>query len=78
MPVIAGDTGMTIRAPLQHLDKAGIITRGLELGVDFSLTRTCYDPGSDGAPCGRCDACILRARGFAQLGIADPAMAAAQ
>ena len=71
-------TDVTIRAPLQHLDKAGIIARGLELGVDFGLTRTCYDPGLDGAACGHCDACILRARGFAQLGIADPALTVAR
>ena len=71
-------TDLTVRAPLQHLDKAGIITRGLELGVDFSLTRTCYDPTVDGSACGHCDACILRARGFAQLGIADPALVVAR
>ncbi len=65
--------GLTIRAPLQHLDKAAIIRRGLELGVDFAMTRSCYDPATSGAACGLCDACVLRQRGFADLGITDPA-----
>lgn len=63
---------LTIRAPLQHLDKAAIITRGMELGVDFGMTRSCYDPDDSGTPCGLCDACVLRQRGFAQLGLVDP------
>ena len=63
-----------IHAPLQHLTKADIIRRGLSLGLDYSLTHSCYDPAADG-PCGHCDSCILRAAGFAQLGIADPAVA---
>ncbi|NGZ27363.1 MAG: 7-cyano-7-deazaguanine synthase, partial [Magnetococcales bacterium] len=62
-----------IHAPLQHLDKAGIIQLGLSLGVDFSQTHSCYDPQEEGAACGACDACRLREQGFAQLGIADPA-----
>jgi len=62
-----------IHAPLLHLDKAAIIERGRALGVDYGLTTSCYDPAVDGAACGRCDACLLRARGFAQLGIDDPA-----
>ncbi len=70
-------TDLTVRAPLQHLDKAGIIGRGRELGVDFSITRSCYDPTVDGSACGHCDACILRARGFAQLGLTDTAPMAA-
>lgn len=62
-----------IHAPLLHLTKAEIIARGRELGVDFGLTRTCYDPAPDGAACGRCDACTLRLRAFAELGLVDPA-----
>jgi len=62
-----------IRAPLLHLTKAQIIARGRELGVDYALTTSCYDPGSDGRACGRCDACRIRERGFAELGLADPA-----
>ena len=59
-------------APLQHLTKAGIIRAGLELGVDYSLTHSCYDPTETGRPCGRCDSCVLRARGFAEAGVIDP------
>ena len=61
-----------IHAPLQHLTKADIIRRGLELGLDYGITHSCYDPGKDGTPCGRCDSCALRAAGFAQVGIPDP------
>ena len=64
---------LTIMAPLVHLSKAAIIRRGVELGLDYGLTHSCYDPGSGGAPCGRCDSCRLRARGFAEAGFADPA-----
>src|SRR5690606_19132724 len=67
------DGGLRIHAPLLRLSKAEIITRGRELGVDYGLTRTCYDPDADGAACGRCDACTLRLRAFAQLGLTDPA-----
>jgi 7-cyano-7-deazaguanine synthase len=63
-----------IRAPLLELSKAQIIERGRELGVDYSLTWSCYSPGPEGRPCGRCDACAIRRRGFAELGIPDPAM----
>ncbi len=59
-------------APLQQLSKAGIIRLGLELGLDYGLTHSCYDPGPDGRPCGRCDSCQLRARGFAEAGVSDP------
>lgn len=65
--------GLRIHAPLLRLSKAEIIGRGRELGVDYGLTRTCYDPAGDGAACGRCDACRLRLRAFAQLGLVDPA-----
>jgi 7-cyano-7-deazaguanine synthase len=61
-----------IWAPLQQLTKAGIIRIGLELGVDYGLTHSCYAPGPDGRPCARCDSCRLRARGFAEAGVADP------
>jgi len=59
-------------APLQHLTKAGIIRAGLELNVDYGLTHSCYQPGDGGRPCGRCDSCVLRARGFADAGVPDP------
>ena len=59
-------------APLQHLTKGAIIRTGLELGLDYGLTHSCYNPTPDGAPCGRCDSCVLRARGFAEAGTADP------
>jgi 7-cyano-7-deazaguanine synthase len=62
----------TIHAPLVALTKAEIIERGIALGVDFSITISCYDPMPDGAACGGCDACLLRAKGFADAGVADP------
>lgn len=65
-------TKLHINAPLAQLSKAEIIRRGLELGVDYSLTTSCYDPTRDGAACGDCDACQLRLRGFAEVGIRDP------
>lgn len=72
----AGVEGQTLRlyTPLQHLTKAGIIRLGQELGVDYGLTHSCYDPGPDGRPCGHCDSCLLRARGFEEAGTPDPAM----
>jgi len=57
-----------LHTPLQQLSKAQIVRLGRELGVDLSLTISCYDPSADGVPCGRCDACELRARGFAEAG----------
>lgn len=64
-----------IRAPLLHWTKREIIEKGLELGVDYGMTHSCYDPEDMGKPCGRCDSCILRAEAFTQLGFAmDPAM----
>lgn len=66
-------TDLTVRAPLTTLSKADIIAKGNALGVDFGLTRSCYDPTPDGTGCGHCDACTLRLRGFAQLGLVDPA-----
>jgi 7-cyano-7-deazaguanine synthase len=63
----------TIHTPLIHLTKGQIIARGLELGVDYGLTLTCYQPDPKGRACGRCDACLLRLKGFAQAGTPDPA-----
>jgi len=59
-------------APLQDLDKAAIIRRGIELGLDYSLTHSCYDPSPEGLACGHCDSCLLRKRGFEQAGVHDP------
>lgn len=67
-----GGRDIRIRAPLLHLGKAEIIERGLALGVDYSLTVSCYDPDGTGAACGHCDACHLRLDGFAAAGKADP------
>ncbi len=61
-----------VRAPLLHLGKAEIIRMGTALGVDYSLTWSCYDPTPDGLACGRCDSCILRRRGFQEAGVPDP------
>jgi 7-cyano-7-deazaguanine synthase len=61
-----------IRAPLSSMTKAEIIRRGVALGLDYGLTHSCYDPLPHGAPCRRCDSCVLRARGFAEAGIEDP------
>jgi 7-cyano-7-deazaguanine synthase len=61
-----------IHAPLIHMTKADIIRRGIALGVDFGLTHSCYDPGASGRPCGRCDACLIRAAGFREAGAEDP------
>jgi 7-cyano-7-deazaguanine synthase len=59
-------------APLLHMTKADIIRRGVELGVDYGLTHSCYDPAPDGAACGHCDSCILRRNGFNEAGVHDP------
>jgi 7-cyano-7-deazaguanine synthase len=64
--------GFRVQTPLITLSKADIIRRGLDLGLDYGLTHSCYDPIADGAPCGRCDSCVLRARGFREAGAADP------
>jgi 7-cyano-7-deazaguanine synthase len=63
---------LTIHAPLIQLTKAQIIRRGLELGVDYSLTSSCYDPDPSGAACGQCDSCLLRLKGFTENGVVDP------
>lgn len=64
--------GFTVHAPLIELTKAQIIELGLTLGIDYAITHSCYDPASGGGACGRCDACLLRKKGFAEAGIADP------
>ncbi len=61
-----------IHTPLIELSKAAIIRRGLALGLDYRLTHSCYDPDPAGAPCRRCDSCVIRARGFAEVGLPDP------
>ena len=71
---VEGHQTLRVHAPLAHLTKAQIIERGLELGVDYSLTHSCYDPAADGQPCGTCDSCLLRQKGFADLGRDDPAV----
>jgi len=70
----AGVEGGTFRiqTPLIAMTKARIIERGVELGLDYGLTHSCYDPQPGGAPCGRCDSCVLRARGFEEAGVKDP------
>lgn len=69
---VEGQLKFNIRTPLIHLTKAQIIRRGTELGVDYALTHSCYDPDEYGISCGRCDACQLRRKGFAEAGIRDP------
>jgi len=69
---VEGRTRLTIRTPLISLTKAGIIRLGMSLGVDYSVTTSCYDPGSSGEACGRCDACQLRLKGFREAGLDDP------
>jgi 7-cyano-7-deazaguanine synthase len=71
---VEGRQRLRIHTPLIQLTKAETIRRGLELGVDYAWTHSCYDP-VDGRACGTCDSCLLRARGFAELGLTDPALA---
>jgi 7-cyano-7-deazaguanine synthase len=68
-----GEPAIRIRTPLINMSKREIIELGLRLGVDYSITTSCYDPGVDGEACGRCDACQLRLRGFSEAGATDPA-----
>ncbi len=68
---VEGRTSIRIHAPLLRLTKAEIVRLGRDLGLDFSLTHSCYDPGAEGRPCGRCDACLLRRKGFEEAGIED-------
>jgi 7-cyano-7-deazaguanine synthase len=69
---VEGALPIHLHAPLIHMTKAQIIRTGTDLGVDFSLTHSCYDPSADGAACGLCDSCILRRKGFLEAGVADP------
>ena len=70
---VEGTGRVSVRTPLIDLTKRQIIELGLSLGVDYAMTSSCYDPWPDGTACGRCDACQLRRRGFAQAGVSDPA-----
>jgi 7-cyano-7-deazaguanine synthase len=70
---VEGNQVLKIHTPLIDLSKAQIVQKGIELGVDYSLTVTCYEPTADGAACGQCDACILRLKGFAENKLTDPA-----
>jgi len=69
---VEGSSRLTIHTPLIHMTKADIVRKAVALGVDLKLTHTCYDPGDDGYPCGRCDACLLRQKGFDEAGMIDP------
>ena len=69
---VEGTNPTRIRAPLLHLTKRQIVERGIELGVDYSFTTSCYDPDERGRACGHCDACTLRLQGFAEAGVRDP------
>jgi 7-cyano-7-deazaguanine synthase len=69
---VEGRGTLTIHTPLIELTKAEIIGRGVALGVDYAMTSSCYDPDADGRPCGQCDSCLLRKKGFAEAGIPDP------
>jgi len=69
---VEGKTSLKVRAPLIRMTKGEIIRRGLELGVDYGMTHSCYDPAPDGKACGECDSCILRKKGFREAGVPDP------
>lgn len=69
---VEGRTHLRIHTPLAELDKAGIVRLGASVGLDFSLTHSCYDPDEAGRPCGACDSCVLRRKGFWEAGILDP------
>jgi 7-cyano-7-deazaguanine synthase len=69
---VEGTTKIKIRTPLIRLTKAEIIQKGIELGVDYALTHSCYDPSPQGLACGRCDSCQLRKKGFKEAGVSDP------
>lgn len=73
---VEGRTRVEIHTPLIALSKADIVRLGAELGLDFGLTHSCYDPDAQGRPCGACDSCLLRAKGFAEAGISDPVVSA--
>lgn len=69
---VEGLQKLKIHTPLISLTKAQIVQEGMRLGVDYAETSSCYDPGEDGKPCGACDSCVLRAKGFAEAGLKDP------
>jgi 7-cyano-7-deazaguanine synthase len=69
---VEGRTFTRIHTPLSKLGKAEIVRLGQEVGVDFALTHSCYDPGEGGRPCGQCDSCLLRRKGFREAGVKDP------
>ena len=69
---VEGNTKIRIKTPLIRLTKAQIIHKGIELGVDYALTHSCYDPSPQGQACGRCDSCQLRKKGFKEAGVLDP------
>jgi 7-cyano-7-deazaguanine synthase len=69
---VEGEMRIRIQTPLIHMTKAEIIRKGVQLGVDFSMTHSCYDPGPTGKSCGRCDSCLLRKKGFREAGFPDP------
>jgi 7-cyano-7-deazaguanine synthase len=69
---VEGRTRLRIHTPLAKLDKAGIVKLGREVGVDFAMTHSCYDPDEGGRPCGECDSCSLRLKGFREAGLQDP------
>jgi 7-cyano-7-deazaguanine synthase len=69
---VEGRTLLRIHTPLSKLNKAGIVKLAVEVGVDFTLTHSCYDPDPEGRPCGHCDSCLLRRRGFIEAGLHDP------
>ncbi len=69
---VEGHASIKIRTPLLYLTKAQIIRKGIELGIDYKMTHSCYDPADDGKACGKCDSCILRKKGFAEAGMTDP------
>lgn len=71
---VSGEKKISINAPLLQLSKAQIIKKGMELGVDYAKTLSCYDPAPQGKPCGNCDSCQLRNKGFAENGLKDPAL----
>jgi 7-cyano-7-deazaguanine synthase len=72
---VEGKSRIVIRTPLMQMTKADIVRKASELGVDVSLTHSCYDPGPRGRPCGRCDSCLLRQKGFEEAGVFDPLVA---
>lgn len=69
---VEGRTRLRVHTPLGQLNKAGIVRLGAEVGLDFALTHSCYDPEEGGRPCGQCDSCLLRRKGFSEAGIPDP------